>query len=68
MNRLIDLLEEIVGLKATVSYIACRPGDVRHSLADITLARRLLGYEPKVMIKEGLIRTVKSFELALWNR
>jgi UDP-glucose 4-epimerase len=43
LNRLIDLLEEIVGLKATVSYIACRPGDVRHSLADITTSTTTSG-------------------------
>jgi len=61
LNTLIQLLEEIVGVKAKVSYSASKPGDVRHSLADINLARRLLEYEPKVMVKEGLRRTVESF-------
>ena len=44
LNTLIQLLEEIVGVKAKVSYSASKPGDVRHSLADINLARRLLEY------------------------
>ena len=61
LNALIQLLEEIVGVKAKVSYSASKPGDVRHSLADINLARRLLEYEPKVMVKEGLRRTVEAF-------
>ena len=61
LNTLIQLLEEIVGVKAKVSYLAPKPGDVRHSLADINLARRLLEYEPKVMVKEGLRRTVEAF-------
>jgi len=61
LNTLIQLLEEIVGVKAKVSYSASKPGDVRHSLADINLARRLLEYEPKVIVKEGLRRTVEAF-------
>jgi nucleoside-diphosphate-sugar epimerase len=61
LNTLIQLLEEIVGVEAKVSYSASKPGDVRHSLADINLARRLLEYEPKVMVKEGLRRTVEAF-------
>ena len=61
LNHLIRLLEEITGVKAEVSYTAPKAGDVRHSLADITLARRLLGYEPKAMVKEGLRRTVQAF-------
>jgi len=61
LNKLIRLLEEILGVKSNVNYAAPKPGDVRHSLADITRARRLLGYEPKVMVKEGLRRTVQAF-------
>lgn len=38
-----------------------RPGDVRDSLADITLARELLGYDPKVPFAEGLSRTFDFF-------
>ena len=61
LNRLITLLEEFVGVKPKVTYGASKPGDVRHSLADISLARRLLGYEPKIMVQEGLRRTLEAF-------
>lgn len=63
LNALIGLLEEIVGTKTQVQYAAAKPGDVRHSLADITVARRILGYEPKVFVKDGLIRTVAAARL-----
>lgn len=61
LKELIRLLEEIAGVKAEVNYTAQKAGDIRHSLADITRARHLLGYEPKVMVKEGLRRTVQAF-------
>jgi UDP-N-acetylglucosamine/UDP-N-acetyl-alpha-D-glucosaminouronate 4-epimerase len=63
LNKLIRLLEEILGVKANVNYAASKAGDVRHSWADITRARHLLGYEPKVMVKEGLRRTVEAFTI-----
>jgi nucleoside-diphosphate-sugar epimerase len=62
LNELIRLLETILGIKAEVNYTAARAGDVRHSLADLSLAHRILGYEPTVMVMEGLRRTVKAFK------
>jgi len=35
-------------------YVDPRPGDIKHSLADVTLAGKLLGFEPKIDLKEGL--------------
>jgi nucleoside-diphosphate-sugar epimerase len=58
LNQLIRILEEILGVRATVDYQPARSGDVRDSLADISLARDLLGYEPQVGVTEGLRRTV----------
>jgi nucleoside-diphosphate-sugar epimerase len=63
LNELIRLLESILDIKAQVNYTAPRAGDVRHSLADLGSARRILGYEPKVMVKEGLRRTVEAFKV-----
>lgn len=37
-----------------------RSGDVRDSFADITRARKLLGYEPKITLKEGLERLLRD--------
>jgi UDP-N-acetylglucosamine 4-epimerase len=42
-------------------YAPFRAGDVRHSLADISLARRLLGYEPSHTIATGMIETVAAY-------
>jgi UDP-glucose 4-epimerase len=61
LNSLIGVLEEITGFKADLNYTAPKAGDVRHSLADIALARRLLGYKPKVMVGDGLRQTVQTF-------
>ena len=61
LNRLIKILEEILEAQATVDYQPARPGDVRDSLADISLAQDLLGYQPKVSVAEGLRRTVAWF-------
>jgi UDP-glucose 4-epimerase len=58
LNRLIKILEAILEAQATVDYQPARPGDVRDSLADISLAQDLLGYQPKVTVAEGLRRTV----------
>jgi nucleoside-diphosphate-sugar epimerase len=43
----------------TAEYREPRVGDVKHSLADITLAEKFLGYESKVDLREGLQRTIK---------
>jgi UDP-N-acetylglucosamine 4-epimerase len=43
--------------EARPTYRDFRPGDVRHSLADISLARRLLGYEPTVRLRDGIERS-----------
>ena len=61
LNTLIGLLEENIGVKAEVAYANPKAGDVRHSLADIAQARHVLGYEPKIMLNEGLRLTIEAF-------
>jgi len=61
LNTLIGLLEENIGVKPEVAYAKPKAGDVRHSLADIAQARHVLGYEPKVMLNEGLRLTIEAF-------
>jgi len=61
---LLDLLSElgrITGRPARAELRPPREGDVRHSLADIALARRLLGYKPSVSFEDGLRRTVEWY-------
>jgi nucleoside-diphosphate-sugar epimerase len=52
----------------TAEYREARVGDVRHSLADITMARELLGYESKVDLREGLKRTIDWWKQSRFSR
>ena len=61
LNQLVKHLAKITGNKAKVTYGPERPGDVRHSFADITKARNLLGYKPEVLFQEGLESTVNWY-------
>ncbi len=59
--RLLDLvgaIERAVGRKALIRHAPARPGDVRITWADVTRARRDLGYDPKTSLDEGLARYV----------
>jgi len=54
INQIIEMINEIVGKNIKPVYTAPRPGDVKHSLADITLAEKTIGYKPVVQFREGL--------------
>ena len=56
--EVVDLLEDIIGTKLQLLHIAARAGDVRHTQADISEARRCLSYIPEISFEEGLSRTV----------
>ncbi|MCL4238247.1 MAG: SDR family oxidoreductase [Anaerolineae bacterium] len=56
--EMIDLLNSLLGESIVPSFVAPRPGDVRHSRAAIDKAQRLLAYEPVVSFEEGLARTL----------
>jgi UDP-glucose 4-epimerase len=62
LNQLLAIIGEVTGTTIEADYHPERAGDVRDSLADIGRARSLLGYEPKVDVKEGLRRTVEAFK------
>ncbi len=61
LNELYALLGEIMGRSIEPHYGPERAGDVKHSLADVGRAGRLLGYEPQVSFAEGLRRTVEWY-------
>jgi UDP-glucose 4-epimerase len=54
INRLVELMAEVSGLDVSVQHAPPRKGDVRDSLADISAARRVLGFEPVVDLGRGL--------------
>ena len=61
LNDLLRVLSGIVGHPLQAEYGSPRPGDVRHSQADIRSARQHLGYNPRVSFQEGLERTVEWY-------
>jgi UDP-glucose 4-epimerase len=64
INELVALISEITGKTIQAQHAAPRPGDVKHSLADISKARSF-GYEPKGNFKEELEATIRWFENGL---
>jgi nucleoside-diphosphate-sugar epimerase len=61
VNRLLQLIAAELGVSPVPTFAAPREGDIRLSHADVSAARRLLGYEPRVAIEEGVRRTVGWF-------
>jgi UDP-glucose 4-epimerase len=59
--KLLEELNRLLGTRVEPKHEAPRPGDVRESLADISLARNLLGYDPKVTFEEGLRRSIDYY-------
>jgi nucleoside-diphosphate-sugar epimerase len=57
LNEVLKLLQKITGTEIQPQYDPERAGDIRDSQADLSLARRVLGYEPRVQFEEGLKRT-----------
>jgi len=62
LNQLLAFVADEAGQKADPEYLPGRAGDVRDSLASIEAAQKLLGYEPKVRVREGLAKTFAAFK------
>ena len=60
--ELLGILEGILGRKIKRLFKEPQPGDVKHSRADISRAKKLLGYQPKIRFREGLQKTVEWFK------
>ena len=67
LNQTFDILRGLTGYRGTPAHAEPRSGDIRHSLADIRLARELLGYAPSVDFAEGLRRTVEWYKNSQQN-
>jgi UDP-glucose 4-epimerase len=68
LRQLLAQIMELTEAKTPARYEPARPGDVRDSLADLGRARALLGYEPAVELRQGLVRTIESFRKVLEGR
>jgi nucleoside-diphosphate-sugar epimerase len=61
VNQLLGELRDLLDVDIEPVYTRPRPGEIKHSLADLSLARRELGYQPVVPLREGLERTIGHF-------
>ena len=61
LNETFQILKRLTGYQGDVQYGPERAGDVKHSLADISKAEKLLGYKPLVHFEEGLKKTVEWY-------
>ena len=61
LNETFKILRELTDYKGEPEYASARAGDIRDSLADIQIAKELLGYQPIVDFREGLRRTVEWY-------
>lgn len=61
LSRLIELLENALGKKAIIDRKPLQPGDVPITFADVSKAKKVLGYNPRVKIEEGISRFVEWF-------
>ena len=62
LNNLIDELQLIFNKKIEPIFEPSRKGDVKHSLADISKAKKFLNYTPVTSFKEGLLKTVTAYK------
>jgi len=62
LSRLIDLIEQGVGKKAIIDRQPMQPGDVPLTYADISKARKVLGYDPQTKLEEGIPKFIEWFK------
>jgi len=67
VNELLNSIKKVVGNDIKPIYRDERPGDVRDSLADISLAKSLVDYDPKISLNQGLAITINWFQKEFVN-
>ncbi|MCF7871723.1 SDR family oxidoreductase [Candidatus Woesearchaeota archaeon] len=61
LNELVDHIKKILSKTVETTYVDERVGDIKHSLADISKAKMLIGYSPKYSFSKGLEKTVNYY-------
>ena len=62
LNKMIETIEDALGIKAEKRYIEMQAGDVLKTYADISKAEKLIGYTPSVNFEEGIKRFVNWYK------
>ncbi len=65
LNSILDILRELLETDTVAKYADVRAGDIKHSLADITLAKELLGFEPRIDFEQGLRKAIDWYKANL---
>ena len=62
LNELVATINQILGKDIAPIYTDPRPGDIKHSFADISRIQEVLGYQPRILFEEGLRRTIAWYK------
>ena len=62
INETLAAINRLLGTNVKPKYVAPRAGDVRHSCADVSLARKFLSFKPKISFEEGLQRSIEFYK------
>ncbi len=65
LNAILGDINKLLGTNIKPEYQDERAGDVKHSLADVSLAKEVIGYEPQVFFPEGLRRSIDWYKANL---
>jgi nucleoside-diphosphate-sugar epimerase len=58
VNEVVRILSELIGRPIRAVHKPERPGDIRHSHAEVTIAREKLGFKARTSVRDGLARTL----------
>lgn len=62
LNEILNILRELLGSELQADYLVARAGDVKHSLADISLAAEAIGYKPAIFFEDGLRKAISWYK------
>ncbi len=62
LKEMINTIGEVIGVEPKIKQLPMQPGDVDRTYADISKAKRILGYEPKTSFKDGIKAFVEWYE------
>ncbi|WP_319200804.1 SDR family NAD(P)-dependent oxidoreductase [uncultured Ilyobacter sp.] len=62
LNKMIQVIQDELGIKAIINHLPLQPGDVNKTYADISKAKKLLGYSPKTNFKNGIKNFISWYQ------
>jgi len=68
LDRLIELIAAALGVDPSVEQLPAQPGDVSRTYADISKAKRILGYDPRINIEDGIVDFVEWYKVTYGHK